>query len=120
MRYLLLVFIFFVMIYQSTSFIHYTALLDIIQFSVRLGIVGKVDIFATFVIMLILYFETSVLLFSARKCYSVVLDDQNFARSMLIINLIYFFLQLNFLFNLRQNIFLEWTVAEELCQKQSI
>lgn len=88
----------FYYIYQSVSFFQTDALFALIQFSSRIGYVGKVDIFALYPLIFVMYFQYGMLLYCAKECYKWILNTKNEVQPIIISNILiilifYFFFQ---------------------------
>lgn len=79
-------------IYQSSSFFHTAAILDIIQFSTRLGSVSKLDFLAVFVVAFLLFFQFGMYLYCSKQAYKEVLNSKSNARALIVIVLAYIIL----------------------------
>ncbi|MDD2445493.1 MAG: GerAB/ArcD/ProY family transporter [Clostridia bacterium] len=87
MLYLLILFSFYY-IYQSTSFFHAGAKMDILHFSSKIGFVGKLDLFAFGTGIFLLYFQGGIYLYCAKECYNKVLNLKNDTQAIIFINVI--------------------------------
>lgn len=85
--------LFFMVIYfitfQTTSFAHPFAILDIIQFVSDFGTVGKFDIVAVTAIMFLIFFQVGMLTFCAMDCLKKTIRFGHDAQPLIVINLIY-------------------------------
>jgi len=84
-----LIFIFsFYYIYQSTSFFHTSAKMDLLHFSSKIGFVGKLDLFALGTGIFLLYFQCGMFLYCAKECYNKILNLENDTQAIIFINVI--------------------------------
>lgn len=82
----------FYYVYQSVSFFQNDALFALIQFSSRIGYVGKLDIFALYPIMFAMFYQCGMFLYCAKECYKATLNTANEAQPLIFSNLLIFFL----------------------------
>lgn len=78
----------FFYIYQSSSFYHTDAFLDIIQFSAELGNVGKLDIISVTTVMFILFFQAGMFLYCAKECLGWLFPFKHKAQPLIVLNII--------------------------------
>ena len=74
--------------FQTTSFAHTYAILDIIQFVSEYGTVGKFDIVPISAVMFIIYFQLGILITCASDCFEKVVPFGHKAQPLIVINII--------------------------------
>ena len=84
----LLVFVVYFITFQTTSFSHPFALLDIIQFVSEYGTVGKFDIVPISAIMFIIYFQIGMMIYCASSCLNQTIPFKHKAQPLIVINII--------------------------------
>lgn len=89
MLFVLLFMVVYFITFQTTSFAHPFAILDIIQFVSDFGTVGKFDIIALTAVMFIIYFQIGMLTFCASDCLKKIVPFGHKAQSLIVINFIY-------------------------------
>ena len=82
------VFIVYFITFQTTSFSHTFAILDIIQFVSEYGTVGKFDIVPISAIMFIIYFQIGMMMHCASDALQKVIPFGHKAQPLIIINII--------------------------------
>lgn len=87
-------------IYQTTSFTHVNAVIDVIQFATNIGSVGKLDIVQILVVMFLLFFNAGLHLFCITECLKNLLPLRHRAQPLIIANTI----TIPLFFYLRNNI----------------
>ena len=75
-------------IYQTTSFTHVNAVVDIIQFATNLGSVGRVDLIQILVVMFLLFFNSGLHLFCIVECMKNLLPFTHRAQPLIVFNVI--------------------------------
>lgn len=88
----------FYYIYQNVSFFQTDALFALIQFSSRIGYVGKLDILALYPMIFIMFFQCAMFLYCAKECYKSVLNTRNEVQPIIFSNFViilmyYFYFQ---------------------------
>ena len=73
-------------IYQTTSFTHVNAIVDIIQFATNLGSVGKLDIVQIMVVMFLLFFNSGLHLFCMVECLKNLFPFTHRAQPLIVLN----------------------------------
>jgi hypothetical protein len=84
----LAIFVVYFITFQTTSFAHTYALLDIIQFVSEYGTVGKFDIVPISAIMFIIYFQIGMMIFCASSCLQKVVPFGHKAQPLIVINFV--------------------------------
>ena len=82
------VFVVYFITFQTTSFAHPYALLDIIQFVSEYGTVGKFDIVPISAIMFIIYFQIGMMIACASSCLERVIPFGHKAQPLIVINVV--------------------------------
>lgn len=85
---MIIFFISYFFIYQNTAFYHTSAILDIIQFSAKIGNVGKLDILVILTYMFLLYFQATAFLFASVFSIEKIIPFSSTAQPLILINLI--------------------------------
>lgn len=85
---LVLFFVSYFYIYQNTAFYHTNAILDIIQFSAKIGTVGKIDIIAIGIYMFLLFFQATLFLFCCCNTLEKIIPFKNISQNLIINNII--------------------------------
>ena len=75
-------------IYQTTSFTHVNAIVDIIQFATNLGSVGKLDLIQITVVMFLLFFNSGLHLFCMSECLKQLLPFTHRAQPLIVLNIL--------------------------------
>ena len=75
-------------IYQTTSFTHVNAVVDIIQFATNLGSVGRLDLVQILVVMFLLFFNSALHLFCMVECLKNLLPFTHRAQPLITLNLL--------------------------------
>ena len=100
----ILFFYFYYRLYQNTSMLHTTAIVDLIQFSTRIANVGKIDIIPILVEAFVVYFQGAIFL----KCTKNVLDFywQKSTLNLLLVNALIIAVAYVFITNLNDYTFI--------------
>lgn len=85
---LILIFFSYFFMYQATSSIHSSAILDLIQFSSNFGTLGKFDIVPIMAIMFIIYFQMGLFLYCAKDSLVKVVPFTHKAQPFIVINIL--------------------------------
>lgn len=90
-----IIFIFFLayfLLYQTASFTHTNAILDVIQFSSEIGNVGQLDLIPILVIMVSIFYQLGMFLYCCKDCLMKVIKFGHGAQPLIVINFITFIL----------------------------